>query len=162
MTEDSLSKVVLSVAVQVAIHERPRAIWRPAERSLSGDDEGFGRLGCAAVVVSIRRWIGKGYSVDHRLRSHKNVAQRPSLGAPPMKQAGVRESRLFLASPQSSQLTIAVQPCLCKSEQWETNNYKNYWTCSIILFVSCNSAQPQRFEGGMSLRAARLPRCRSS
>ena len=80
MSGNAQSYAVLSVAVQGAIHERPRAIWRPPERSLSGDDKGLGRLGGAAVIVSIRRWIGKGYSVDHRLRSHNSLAQTVVFG----------------------------------------------------------------------------------
>jgi hypothetical protein len=63
--EGAPSKTVLSVALRFAIHERPRAIWRPLERGLPGNGNGLGRLGYAKGVVLIRRWIGKGYSVHH-------------------------------------------------------------------------------------------------
>jgi hypothetical protein len=57
--------VELCIAVRSAIHERPRTIRRPLERSLLDDDNGFGRCGYPTVVVSISRWIGKRYSVHH-------------------------------------------------------------------------------------------------
>jgi hypothetical protein len=55
----------LGIAVPPVINERPRAIGGPLEYSLrSGDDE-FRRMGSTTVVVSIRRWIGNGFSVHH-------------------------------------------------------------------------------------------------
>jgi len=53
----------LGIAGPPVINERPRAIGGPLERSLRSGDEKFRRLGSATVVVSTRRWIGKGYSV---------------------------------------------------------------------------------------------------
>jgi hypothetical protein len=57
--------VGLGVAVPCVIHERPHTIWRPLERSLPGSGKGLRAAGFAAVVVWIRRWIGKRYSAHH-------------------------------------------------------------------------------------------------
>jgi len=72
----------LDIAGPPVIHERPRAIGRPLERSLRSGDEKFRRLGSATVVVSIGRWIGKGYCVHHRWYSRGCGAAVP-WAAPP-------------------------------------------------------------------------------
>jgi len=56
---------VLGIARLPVINERPRAIGGPLERSLRSSDEKLSQLGSATVVVSIRRWIGKLYFIDH-------------------------------------------------------------------------------------------------
>jgi hypothetical protein len=55
----------LRITIRSAIHEWPHTIWRPLERSLPDNGKGFGQLGYAIVVISIRRRIGKRYSGHH-------------------------------------------------------------------------------------------------
>jgi hypothetical protein len=60
-----------------AIDEWPQTIWRPLERNFRSCDEKLRRVGFASVVITIRRWIGKGYSVHHTSHPHnQKVAQR--------------------------------------------------------------------------------------
>ena len=68
----------LGIGVESMISKRPHTIWRPLKRSLPIDGKGLGRLGYATGVVSIRRWIGKGYSSHHRRASSQDRgAARP-------------------------------------------------------------------------------------
>jgi hypothetical protein len=55
----------LRITIRSAIHEWPHTIWRPLERSLPDNGKGFGQLGYAIAVISIRQRIGKRYSGHH-------------------------------------------------------------------------------------------------
>jgi len=78
----------LRIAVPPVIHERPRTIWRPLERSLRSTGKDFRQRGFTTVVVSIRRWIGKRYSVHHGYGTLSQERGAASLAAPPEEQAG--------------------------------------------------------------------------
>jgi hypothetical protein len=67
----------LGIARPPAFNERPGAIGGPLERSFRSGDGKLRRLGSATVVVSIRRWIGSGYSVHYRWYSRGRGAAVP-------------------------------------------------------------------------------------
>jgi hypothetical protein len=72
VVEGAQVKYPLGIGVESMISKRPHTIWRPLKRSLPIDGKGLGRLGYATGVVSIKRWIGKGYSSHHRRASSQD------------------------------------------------------------------------------------------
>jgi hypothetical protein len=109
----------LGIARPPAFNERPRAIGGPLEHSFRSGDGKFRRLGSATVVVSIRRWIGSGYSVHYRWYSRGRGAAVP-WAAPKnrnRKDPGGGPHQFLYVSDNSFNLQSSPISCLSKIAQ---------------------------------------------
>jgi len=76
LVELKTAAMASGVVVSFVTDERPQTIWRPPERNLRSYDGKLRRVGFASVVVTVRRWIGKGYPVHHRSHPHNQTPTR--------------------------------------------------------------------------------------
>jgi hypothetical protein len=109
------------------IRKRPHTIWRPLKSSLPTDGTGLGRLGYATGVVSIRRWIGKGYSSHHGRASSQDRGVAPPVSCA-TRETGTRKTqgggpRQFLIYPSIIRTyyyrsAVSVQNCTVVLVGW--------------------------------------------